>query len=642
MAALNPPGPSGRRVLLLGLDSATWALLRPWTEAGALPTLGRAMAGGAWGVLRSTTPPVTPIAWTSMVTGVRPGRHGVLGFTKLREGTYEREVFTSADRRRPAIWTYLSRAGLCSIVVDVPFTFPPEPIEGVMVSGMGTPSAAAAFVQPPSWREAILRACGDYPFDLVYHRDPFVFLERARRIVDHRFAVTRFLLRETPWAFAMLVLMAPDRIHHYLWHHFDPAHPRHDPTAAARVIPAVRDFYRHVDDALAGLWEEFGTGTDVLVVSDHGSGTLRQSFSLTRWLMREGYTSVGGRRWGFVAPRVPRHATRGRGRTRVRDGALLFEVGRPDEFAGAVFRVEGLDPTRTYAARARVRAATPGALIEFDDLTRPDRPILGGGAVAAAPRDIKAVFRPSASVVELFVGMTTYGGGPPGAAVVEAVWIDEREDWTRTRAFLVQKGELAEGSTVRLNVRGREPQGIVEPGAAYERLREEILGRLRALRDPAGRPLVGGAYRWEDVFAGPYGREAADLLIVHGDGVGSFSRDAGYDTYDLDAPVTAPSAGRMTGGHHPEGVIVACGPRVARGVRLAARIEDIAPTVLALLGVPVPDDLDGRVLTEALADGATAPEVPAIAAPPEVAGPAYTDADREEVERRLRRLGYLD
>ncbi|MDR7512834.1 MAG: alkaline phosphatase family protein, partial [Armatimonadota bacterium] len=376
---MSAPGASGRRVFVLGLDSATWTLLRPWTETGMLPALARAMAEGAWGILRSTTPPVTPIAWTSMVTGVRPGRHGILGFTRLREGTYDRVVFTSADRRRPAIWNLLDRAGLRSVVVDVPFTFPPEPINGVMVSGMGTPSAAAAFVHPPAWRDAILRACGDYPFDLFYHRDPFVFLERARRMVDHRFGLTRFLLRETPWAFAMLVLMAPDRIHHYLWHHFDRAHPQHDPAAAARVVPAVRDFYRHVDDALAALRDELGTATDVLVVSDHGSGTLRQSFSLTRWLMREGYTAVGGRRWGFAAPAVPHHATRGRGRTRVRNGALVFDVDRPDEFAGAVFRVAGLDPRRTYALRARVRAATTGALLEFDDLTRPDHPILGGG-----------------------------------------------------------------------------------------------------------------------------------------------------------------------------------------------------------------------------------------------------------------------
>src|SRR3990170_4457322 len=93
-----------RRVFLLGLDGATFTLLRPWAEEGHLPTFARLMREGAWGPLASTIPPSTPIAWTSMITGVYPGKHGIFGFVKRLPRSYDLDVVTSRDRRRPAIW----------------------------------------------------------------------------------------------------------------------------------------------------------------------------------------------------------------------------------------------------------------------------------------------------------------------------------------------------------------------------------------------------------------------------------------------------------------------------------------------------------------------------------------------------------
>src|SRR5204862_208029 len=148
------------RLLVIGLDGATLDLVRPWAAAGRLPVLARLMAVGAWGPLRSTIPAATFPAWTSLVTGVNPGRHGVLDFTERVPGTYRVRFVNGSWRRAPALWTRLSAAGRRVAVLTVPATYPPEPIDGVMVSGFDSPLATAidgSFVHPRAFYADIRR-----------------------------------------------------------------------------------------------------------------------------------------------------------------------------------------------------------------------------------------------------------------------------------------------------------------------------------------------------------------------------------------------------------------------------------------------------------------------------------------------------
>ena len=155
------------RLLVIGLDGATLDLVRPWAAAGRLPVLARLMAAGAWGPLRSTIPAATFPAWTSLVTGVNPGRHGVLDFTERVPGTYRVRFVNGSYRRVPALWTRLSAAGRRVAVLTVPATYPPEPIDGVMVSGFDSPLATAidgSFVHPRALYRDLQRAVGRVPF----------------------------------------------------------------------------------------------------------------------------------------------------------------------------------------------------------------------------------------------------------------------------------------------------------------------------------------------------------------------------------------------------------------------------------------------------------------------------------------------
>lgn len=641
------------RVVLVGLDGATFALLRPWVEEGHLPMLARMMREGAWGPLASTIPPSTPPAWTSMVTGVYPGRHGIFGFVKPRPGSYDLDVVTSADRRHPALWTWLSAAGLRSLVVDVPFTYPPDPLCGVMVAGgMGTPDVACPFVSPPSLKEAILRECGPYPLDIYPRGDPLALLDDARRLVEHRVRLARFLDRVAPWDFMMLVLVAPDRVQHVVWHYLDPRHPRYRADEATRLQPAILDFYRSVDDAVATLVDLAGPQARVLIVSDHGFGPLERRVSLARWLADQGLIEVGGLRWEFAPPAVtprfrshtPRWWRRGRGRVSPRSRGVHVRVDRPDSFAGVVFELNHLDPTRRYTVVADVSDATPGVMLEFDDLRRRGNPILGGDAVRSNAGQVSAVFQPTEPQAALFVGMTTYRGNPTGGLTLRRVAVLEREDWSRSRVFLLDTGQALEGRRLQLNLRGREPFGTVQPGEEADRLCAEITGRLLGFRDDTGRPLVARVYRAHELYAGPYAAEAADLTVLFADGTSG--TDAGSTHEGLVGAERSGStlASALTGSHRPDGILVAMGAGVVPGPLPGARIVDVCPTVLAWLGVPVPDGLDGRVLTELTGNVDRSPGAAALVTQPpdRHAVASYTDDERRAVEAHLRRLGYME
>ena len=154
------------RVLMLGLDGVPWSLLDPWLAEGKLPNLARLIAGGVRGNLRSTIPYVTAPAWTSCVTGVNPGKHGVLDFAVLPR----RRATASTSSTRPRCGR--GRCGRCSAtpgkrvgMVNVPVTYPPQPVNGVLVACMLTPSLKSRFTYPDCLREELLAAVPGYAIE---------------------------------------------------------------------------------------------------------------------------------------------------------------------------------------------------------------------------------------------------------------------------------------------------------------------------------------------------------------------------------------------------------------------------------------------------------------------------------------------
>jgi predicted AlkP superfamily phosphohydrolase/phosphomutase len=213
-------------------------------------------------------------------------------------------------------------------------------------------------------------------------------------------------------------------------------------------------------------------------------------------------------------------------------------------------------------------------------------------------------------------------------------------DWSHTRAFAY--GDM--GNVV-INLRGREQHGIVEPGEEYERLRDEIVENALQMKSPTtGERIVSAVHRREDLFEGPFLEKIPDIVIEFKDyawtGKGNRKRGNVY------IPVTDEHPYRgTTGSHRPNGILALAGPSVRVGAEFGARIEDVAPTMLYLMGAPIPLGLDGRVLEEVIDPDLLETRPPSYHEVEEVAfddAIHYSEEEEGVVEGRLRDLGYLE
>ena len=288
---------STHRLVVIGLDGATFDLIEPWVAAGDLPTLGQLMAEGSWGRLRSVVHPFTAQAWTSMVTGTQQGKHRIFDFWERDFSTYGFRLLNASHRAMPAIWNLLSRAGRSAIVVNVPQTFPPEPIQGVMVSGRDTPGLDAAYTHPPELKAELNRFSG-IPYVIV--PDDWLWAQRGRperarqellREIDIRFDAVTHLMDTRPWDLAFFVVSATDGAAHFFWKYHDASHPLYDPDQAAQLGGTIGDIYRRCDRRIGQLLEHLSQEEpyNVLVVSDHGQGPMgAQAIHLNLWLEAQG------------------------------------------------------------------------------------------------------------------------------------------------------------------------------------------------------------------------------------------------------------------------------------------------------------------------------------------------------------------
>lgn len=240
------------RLLVFGIDGLTFDVVRPLAERGVLPGFKRMLEGGAYGVLRSTIPAVTPPAWTSISTGVNPGRHGVFDFQHLDED-YGCVMVNARSKRAPDVWD-LAPSSRC-IIAHLPVTYPLREINGMIVGGMLTPSIAADFAKPPDLARRVRQAMPDYQFDvdwLKYLGRTEKMVETCERLIGQRRGLLNMLAGEE-WDLLFFVLTELDRAQHMLWGE-----------------PSLEALYRSVDGILQSLLETYGGRADILVVSDHG------------------------------------------------------------------------------------------------------------------------------------------------------------------------------------------------------------------------------------------------------------------------------------------------------------------------------------------------------------------------------------
>lgn len=522
------------RVLLIGLDGADPDLVTRWMDAGRLPQLAALRREGVFLPCQSTVPPVTFPAWTTCVTGVNPGRHGIFDFTEVIPGAYRIRFVNSSYRKVPALWNVLSDAGKRVGVLGVPGTFPPEPVNGFMVSGFDSPVATgvdASCVYPRSlypevrdWRFADFQES---------HLGPG-WHARALRSLLNKIAdkerIAQGLLRREPWDFFMAVFGESDTVSHHFWLFHDPASPRHRPGPQ----DAIQRVYERLDQTVGVLREAAGRDAVTIVVSDHGFGGAGTGVvHLNNWLAQSGYLRFRRQRGSLIK------------------GLALATT--PVAWRGALFR--------------RFRAIAEGA-----------------------------------------ESTARFGG----------------IDWAHTRAW---SEELNYFPSIRVNLAGREPQGQV-PQVGYDAFVAGLCAQLEAW------PAVRRAWPRAALFEGEHASRAPDIVL-------ELALEDGYSHSCLRSRGGPPFrrlrpeeyfGGKergMTGNHRPMGICLLSRPCAAQ----ACTLQDIAPTVLALLDTPAPP-MDGV----ALIGGLNRKDTPA----PPRAEYHLSPEESAVVEARLRGLGYYE
>lgn len=555
------------RILVVGLDGATFDLINLWVAQGLLPTFQRLLAEGAHGPLRTITPPLTGPAWVSFFTGKEPGTHGIYDFVIRSETSYNGRPISTAERAGESLWSILSRAGKRVGVFMVPVTYPPEPVNGFMVSGMLTPSAATDYSYPRELARDLQEAVPDMTVapESVMHplgREKEL-LAGLDKLSDMMMAATNYLMsRYDDWDFFMTVFKEPDVAMHWLWRFMDPDHPWYT-AGDGDLANGLQQVYQRMDQCLADLVTQVGPETLLLIMSDHGAGPLESYFYVNDWLIDQGFmqlkSNVGT--WG----------KRG-----------LYKAG--------------LTPVSLYRLLMRVRR--------------------GGTAVAQTMRHRRSI----------------------AISLLKRAFLSfDNVDWAATKAY-----SLGNYGQIYLNVRGREPQGIIRPGEEYEQVMQEIITRLGNLVDPrSGDPIPGRAYRSTELYQGKRLDQAPDIVFMPDD-----LNVNGFGLYQFPSKSWLEPTFDRSGGHRMDGILMAYGPQVKKGETIEkARIIDLAPTILAALQVPIPNDMEGRVLTELFAepfwDGREIQYASAANEDGDGDAFAYSAAEEEEVRERLRSLGYM-
>jgi predicted AlkP superfamily phosphohydrolase/phosphomutase len=378
-----------KRALVVGWDGADWDVLDPLLAAGELPALQALADRGRRGVSRSCLPSHSWAAWPTFLTGRDPGGHGVFDILEYRPGVTRRLPVSSRSILAPTWPERLSEAGKTSLVVNVPLTYPPAEIRGVVIAG-GVIPPGSTYSHPGD-----VGARLGWPINrgswTTFRDRPVALVEDLEEITQLRGEAMRTLLEEQPWDAACVVFVSPDRAQHCLLEYVHPGHPAYSDASRSPVAERVRDLYRLLDRELAALVERTDDDDLVVLMSDHGHQPVMRSVSMNKLLEHEGYLRFGaGSRlvnllsWGRIrsVARVAYDKLGLHGRVAVPTAPLDWTKTRAytsvvSTGEGVSVNLVGREPHGTVqrADYERVRDELADALLEFTDPETGQHPV---------------------------------------------------------------------------------------------------------------------------------------------------------------------------------------------------------------------------------------------------------------------------
>ena len=494
-----------RKMVVLGLDCATFKLLNPWIRQGKLPNFKKLMKEGSYGILKSTLPPTTPVAWPSFFTGVNPGKHGVFGFTKLTSD-YKMKVCLGDDVRALPIWDVIGRLKGKTALINLPMIYPPRKINGVMITGLETPSEFSEYTYPKRLKQDLRKIVGK---KYLIHPLPYrgdneeEFLRSINETLEMRFKLIDYYMKKR-FDLIVSIIAGTDKVTHGLWKYIDKTSPLFSKVGSKKWLGRIIEYYQHIDRLLGGLMSKLGNDYSLIIVSDHGGDKIVMNFNPSEWLRRKGLLVL---------------------KKRKKQKSFFFISMKKANAIAKFFEEHGMSWVKRLA-----KTVVPWR--------------------------------------------TMFVGGK------EKITLDEIK-WGKTKVFVTPEGSMY------INSKDRFKQGIVGEKEYYA-LRKNIVKDLKNLRGPNGEKFKVIVKERESVYKGPYTKEAPDIIyfinnVEHHSNKGVLWRMV--------------SGTEVSGGHSMDGVFFAYGKDIVKNRKVRnARIIDVAPTILYLMGLPVPEEMDGRIL----------------------------------------------
>jgi predicted AlkP superfamily phosphohydrolase/phosphomutase len=285
-----------RRVLIVGLDGATFDVLTPLVEAGRMPHLKHLIKTGTSGILDSTKPPITPAAWTTFMTGKGPGRHGIVDFEKYDIASNRLTFNSTFEIREKTIWDILSEKRFRVGSISLPMTYPPKRVNGFLISGFETPSTDAEFTYPRDLKQEILRRWPDYSYRSDWQRRAYgrdALFDRNMRYIERSFEqgceLTEYCGERYGWDVMMVLFKLVDNLQHKAWRYLDPKTRDRNPARSERCVRC----FEALDAALKRLsaYAERHDATTI-IMSDHGHGSLDGKAQPNLLLKNWGYLTL--------------------------------------------------------------------------------------------------------------------------------------------------------------------------------------------------------------------------------------------------------------------------------------------------------------------------------------------------------------
>ena len=275
---------SKSRVAVIGLDGVPYDLIGHLVNTGKMPALAAILKEGGAGKMRSSIPPVSSVAWTTFMTGVNPGKHGIFGFIDLKDHSYDPYFPNFSHIKSPPLWDLIAAHKKRTIAINIPQTYPAREINGVLISGFVAINLQKA-VYPPSIYPKLTEM--DYRIDVNYEEaaeKKEEFFTDLFYTLKKRGEALRYFLNNEQWDLFIGVFTGTDRLHHYFWSEYE--------NPQGEYHQKFIDYYTHLDTIIGELVDSLPKHCHLLIMADHGFCNLQEEFFPNTWLKEKGYLKL--------------------------------------------------------------------------------------------------------------------------------------------------------------------------------------------------------------------------------------------------------------------------------------------------------------------------------------------------------------